>query len=257
MSNISITSVSHAFPAGKSTLEVLQDISLNVDSREVLAVLGPSGSGKSTLLKCVAGLIRPTIGTVRIDSQPPDKLLSAGKVGFAFQEPTLLPWRTVEQNILLVWELKRETNANARQRVEEMLQLVGLTQFRDFYPHQLSGGMKQRAGLARSMILDPEILLLDEPLASLDLITRTQLMLELSSMFEEMKVPIIVVTHSVEEAVLWGTKIIILSPRPARVIEELIHPRSTRRDLAYMETSQFQHLAAKCREIMFNHNGNK
>jgi NitT/TauT family transport system ATP-binding protein len=214
-SQIVIERVNHTYrpPRGRPVL-ALSDVSLEVRPREFLALLGPSGCGKSTLLRLVAGLEPPRTGTlredeVRIRGPHPSRVV-------VFQDPTLFPWRTVWDNVALGLEaqgiLKRH-----RQRVDDALELVGLSAFRNAYPHQLSGGMAQRAALARALVNDPRILVLDEPLGKLDSLTRITMQAELVSLWQRKGFTALLVTHDVEEALFLANRVIVLSERPARI----------------------------------------
>jgi NitT/TauT family transport system ATP-binding protein len=211
---LDIENVNHAFDIDGAALPVLQDVNLSIEPGEFVALLGPSGCGKSTLLRLVAGLEPPRTGTlredeVRIRGPHPSRVV-------VFQDPTLFPWRTVWDNVALGLEaqgiLKRH-----RQRVDDALELVGLSAFRNAYPHQLSGGMAQRAALARALVNDPKILVLDEPLGKLDSLTRITMQAELVSLWQRKGFTALLVTHDVEEALFLANRVIVLSERPARI----------------------------------------
>jgi NitT/TauT family transport system ATP-binding protein/sulfonate transport system ATP-binding protein len=215
--DVDVRKVSHAFQLAGARLPVLQDIDLTVAPGEFVALLGPSGCGKSTLLRLIAGLDRPTRGEIfadgaRIETPDPSRIL-------VFQDPTLFPWSTVWRNVATGLAargvLEREKN-----RVDEALKLVGLDAFARAYPHQLSGGMAQRAALARALVNDPALLLLDEPLGKLDSLTRLTLQAELVSLWQEKSFTAILVTHDVEEALLLASRIIVFTERPARIKAE-------------------------------------
>jgi NitT/TauT family transport system ATP-binding protein len=259
MIRVCVDNLSHSYRLDRGALEVLRNITLAIESRQIVTLLGPSGCGKSTLLRCIAGLIEPSSGTVRIDQFQPSQLRLKKAIGFAFQEPALLSWRTVAENILLPSEIGPKTldETAVAKKLEELLSFTGLTQFRDYYPDQLSGGMKQRVALARTLLLDPSVLLLDEPLASLDLLTRTRLMVELSAMLAQLECPTIIVTHSVEEAVFWGSQIVLLSDRPGSIVKILEHNTTFPRTIEYLESDVFHTLSGQCREILFNYQTNE
>jgi ABC-type nitrate/sulfonate/bicarbonate transport system ATPase subunit len=214
---IDIRGVSHAFELDGSRLPVLESIDLSVAAGEFVALLGPSGCGKSTLLRLISGLEQPTTGSISaegslIDRPDPSRIL-------VFQDPTLFPWATVWNNVATGLDargvLKRESA-----RVDSALDLVGLRDFSKAYPHQLSGGMAQRAALARALVNDPALLLLDEPLGKLDSLTRLTLQEELVSLWRREGFTAILVTHDVEEAVLLASRVIVLSGRPGRIKAE-------------------------------------
>ncbi|WP_440059616.1 ABC transporter ATP-binding protein [Thermogladius sp. 4427co] len=207
-------------------LVVLNGIDLDV-GEEFVSILGPSGCGKSTLLKIIAGVEKPDGGAVEF------YISNTPRIGFVFQSPTLLPWMTVRGNVMLPLIAKGVREEEARERARRALTLVGLAEFEDFYPHELSGGMKQRVNIARALAVEPDILLLDEPFSNLDPLTAESLRSEVVDLWLSNVLPIkaiIMVTHNVEEAVLMSDKVVILSPRPARVIREvridLPRPRS-------------------------------
>ena len=199
------------------TLAVIDRISLSVAEGEFLAVVGPSGCGKSTLLRILAGLVTPTAGRVRIDGeevQGPNP-----RHNLVFQDHALYPWRTVFQNVALGLEMQRQGREAIRKKVSELLTLVGLEQFAGYYPHQLSGGMRQRAALARVLAVDPDVLFLDEPFGALDAMTRLILQDELLRIWLHSGKTVILVTHDVEEALFLADRVIIMSTIPGRVRE--------------------------------------
>jgi NitT/TauT family transport system ATP-binding protein len=226
---LEVRGVSHAFDLGGKHLPVLDNIDLSVAPGEFVALLGPSGCGKSTLLRLVAGLEQPNAGTLLEDGAPilspdPSRIL-------VFQDPTLFPWRTVWKNVAVGLEARGLLPAQ-KQRVADALSLVRLEAFAHAYPHQLSGGMAQRAALARALVNDPHLLLLDEPLGKLDSLTRLAMQNELLSLWQKVGFTALLVTHDVEEALLLADRVIVLSDRPARIVTEfrIDKPRPRRRD---------------------------
>jgi NitT/TauT family transport system ATP-binding protein len=220
-----------------AAVPVLQDVSLTVERGEFVAILGPSGCGKSTLLKLVAGLTPCTSGEIRMEALT---LRSARAViSFVFQDATLLPWRTVEKNIALALELEGRPKAEIAEAVPKLLDLVGLTGAGKRYPRQLSGGMKMRVSIARALATRPRLLLMDEPFAALDEITRDRMNEELLRLRAEQNWTVMFVTHSVAEAVFLASRVIILAPHPGRIAHEvavdLPYPRTaaTRESAAY------------------------
>jgi NitT/TauT family transport system ATP-binding protein len=211
---LDVEAVSHAFDIDGAALPVLDDISFSVQPGEFVALLGPSGCGKSTLLRLVAGLEPPRSGSLREDGEPITGPFPSRVV--VFQDPTLFPWRTVWDNVALGLEaqgiLKRQ-----RHRVDAAIDLVGLSTFRNAYPHQLSGGMAQRVALARALVNDPKILILDEPLGKLDSLTRITMQAELVSLWQRSGFTTLMVTHDVEEALFLANRVIVFSDRPARI----------------------------------------
>ncbi|ALJ19147.1 ABC transporter ATP-binding protein [Microbacterium sp. No. 7] len=211
---IDVVGATQAFRSGGTDLLVLDDVSISARPGEFIALVGPSGSGKSTLLRLLAGLDRPLFGDVYVDGQPvtaPDPSRA-----LVFQDPTLLPWRTVRQNVALGPQA-RGILKQSTARVDEALELVGLTEFAGAWPSQLSGGMAQRTALARALVNDPSVLLLDEPLGKLDSLTRRILQGELLSLWEKRRFTAVLVTHDVTEALVLADRIVVFSPRPARV----------------------------------------
>jgi NitT/TauT family transport system ATP-binding protein len=200
----------------------LAGVDLTISPGEFVSLLGPSGCGKSTLLKVIAGLASPSSGTI---DWPQSTYSAAGEpepsLGFVFQEPTLLPWRTAADNVCLPLLLAGVNKPEARERVEEALALVGLSGFGSLHPRQLSGGMKMRVSIARALVTRPKILLMDEPFAALDEITRTKLNDELLQLFARQKLTVIFVTHSVYESVYLSSRIVVMGARPGRVMADL------------------------------------
>jgi sulfonate transport system ATP-binding protein len=211
---LDIEQVSHAFDIDGAELPVLSDINLSVEPGEFVALLGPSGCGKSTLLRLVAGLDKPRTGTLREDEERIRRPHPSRVV--VFQDPTLFPWRSVWDNVALGLEAQGILKSQ-RQRVEAALDLVGLSAFRNAYPHQLSGGMAQRVALARALINDPKILILDEPLGKLDSLTRITMQAEIVSLWQRKGFTTLLVTHDAEEALFLANRVIVFSERPARV----------------------------------------
>jgi NitT/TauT family transport system ATP-binding protein len=201
-------------------------VSFDVHRGDRFVVLGPSGCGKSTLLKSIAGFIAPVEGEVLLESKPvrragPDRIM-------VFQEfDQLLPWKTVRENIVFPLVAAGMARAEAMERADSYLPRVGLSKFADLYPHMLSGGMKQRVAIARAMALEPKILLMDEPFAALDALTRRQMQEEVLRLWDEVGFTLIFVTHSIEEAVVVGSRVLLLSPHPGRVRAELNVPAAT------------------------------
>jgi NitT/TauT family transport system ATP-binding protein len=216
---LDVIHVSHQFALRGEPLPVLDDISLRVAPGDLVALLGPSGCGKSTLFRLVAGLEQPSAGRITgdgadITGPDPSRVV-------VFQDPTLFPWRTVRQNAALGPRAQGRGGPAARARIEDALRLVNLTAFADAYPHQLSGGMAQRAALARALVNEPRLLILDEPLGKLDSLTRMTMQGELVRLWQRGRFTTLLVTHDVEEALLMATRVVVLSERPARILAEL------------------------------------
>jgi len=219
---LTIREVSHRFDLEGQPLPVLDRISLRIGRGEFVALLGPSGCGKSTLLRLVAGLDSPSAGGLfvegkAIEGPDPSRVV-------VFQDPTLYPWRTVRGNVALGLEARGLLGTH-RERIEDVLRLVGLTGFANAYPHQLSGGMSQRAALARALVNDPKLLILDEPLGQLDSLTRITMQGELVSLWQRARFTTLLVTHDVEEALFLAGRVIVLSERPAHIKAEIVNAR--------------------------------
>ena len=246
--DIVIDHVSKQFRGGALALE---DISLRVDDGDFVSLLGPSGCGKSTLLKLVAGLMAPSAGTIAVDGMTAAHARQL--MSFIFQDATLLPWRTVEENVGLGLELGGMAADQRRAKVDEMLALVGLTAARQRYPRQLSGGMKMRVSIARALASRPSILLLDEPFAALDEMTRDRLNDELLRLYAERKQTVLFVTHSVAEAVFLSRRIVILAPHPGRVAHiadnDLPWPRPADLRLSAAFETQVAHVSRLLRGV--------
>jgi NitT/TauT family transport system ATP-binding protein len=211
-STLSFEGVSMVFADGT---QALQDVTFSVGSGEFVTVVGPSGCGKSTLLRIASGLTPQTTGVVRVDR---------ANLGYVFQDATLLQWRTVRRNIELLAELNNVPLAERRQLATDAIELVGLTGFEDKYPRQLSGGMKMRTSLARSLVMKPRLFLFDEPFGALDEITRERLNDELLRLFQHEGFASLFITHSIYEAVFLSTRVIVMSSRPGRIVDDFAVP---------------------------------
>lgn len=217
------------------SLTALESIKIQIADKEFVSLIGPSGCGKSTLLAIIAGLLEPSSGEILIAGHPPARARSARELGMVFQQPVLLPWRTIRANCRLLPEVAGVRGPESETRIEELLDLVGLREFADRYPNQLSGGMRQRAAIARALCLDPLLLLMDEPFAALDEFTRHQMNLELLSVWAKRQKTVVFVTHNIAEAVFLSDRVVAMSPRPGRVVEDVAIPlpRPRHSDLRY------------------------
>jgi sulfonate transport system ATP-binding protein len=233
--SLTLAGVNKRFSLGQDWLVAVQDVSLHVPPGSVLALVGASGCGKSTLLRLIAGLEKPDSGEIRAG----DSMVSAPGLDrcLVFQEPRLLPWLTVVENIALALRNARIGAAEKRMRIAEHLALVGLSAFGDAYPRQLSGGMAQRVAIARGLVTDPDILLLDEPFGALDALTRLRLQADLQRIWAARRTTMVLVTHDVEEAVFLADRVAVMAPQPGRIIAlhdvTLPHPRD-RSDPAFV-----------------------
>ena len=229
-------------------LPVLDGLSFQVAGGEFLCLVGPSGCGKTTLLRLIAGLEQPTAGQVRLVGEEVDR--PRRTVGIVFQKPTLMAWRTVEANVALPLEVARVSEDAARRQTQVLLDLVGLSGFEEAYPAQLSGGMAQRVALARSLVHDPRLLLLDEPFGALDALTRERMGRELLRIWQARRKTVVMVTHSVPEAVFLSDRVLVLGPRPASVGAEIVVDLPRPRASATMETPAFGALVRRVRETL-------
>jgi NitT/TauT family transport system ATP-binding protein len=243
--------VGMTYRAESGPVEALRGISISVGRGQLVALVGPSGCGKSTLLRIVAGLRPPTTGSVSVDDRAVRGPITA--VGMVFQAPVLLKWRTVRDNVLLPAELSGLDPRRFRERAEALLTLVGLGDFADKYPRELSGGMQQRASISRALLLDPPLLLMDEPFGALDAMTRDEMNLELLRVWGESfaaRKTIVFVTHSIPEAVFLADSVVVMSPRPGRVTRVFDIPLPRPRTPATRALPQFGHLALAIHEAL-------
>lgn len=212
---IEVSGVTQTFRTRRDAVNALQDIDVRVAAGEFVAIVGRSGCGKSTLLRIIAGLLRPTAGRVLVDGT--EMRSPRREIAMMFQQPALLPWRSVLDNVLLPIEFANERKSAYADRARELLNKVGLEGFHKRLPHELSGGMQQRVALCRSLITQPRLMLMDEPFSALDALTRTELAVELQRIHMEHGATIILVTHSIEEAVLLADRVVVMTPRPGRI----------------------------------------
>jgi NitT/TauT family transport system ATP-binding protein len=220
-SHVEVRGVSQVFSSGQQRLAALDRVDLSIERGSFVSIVGPSGGGKTTLLRAIGGLLSPTAGSVLIDGRPPASAQRRKSIGFVFQSPALLPWRTVISNIQLPLQVNRAASDDRAEDPERLLNTVALERFRNYYPHQLSGGMRQRVALARALVSDPTVLLMDEPLGALDEMTRSAMRYELVRLWESSRKTVVFVTHSVPEAVLLSDRVVVLSSRPGRILADL------------------------------------
>ena len=248
MAFVEIEKVRKIFLAGHAEVVALDEGSLSFEQGEFVALLGPSGCGKTTLLKIVAGLIDKTSGSVRVGGREVDGPYP--DYGFVFQQPSLMPWRSVRDNVLFPMEILGKRDVDAAHRADELLALTGLANFTDARPHQLSGGMQQRVSLCRALIHKPNLLLMDEPFGALDEFTRLEMNDLLLRVREETEASVLFVTHSISEAIYLSDKVVVFSRRPARVREEFLIRTEERRTQEFRFTPQFTDAERRASEAL-------
>lgn len=246
---VAVDGVSVTFRSRRTTTHALDVVDLGVRRGEFVTIAGPSGCGKSTLLRVVAGLTAPTTGAVRLHGE--EVRGPRRDIGFVFQRAALLEWRSVEGNILLQAEMRGMDSATARRRCAELVEMTGLTGFEKAMPHELSGGMQQRVSLCRALLHEPDVLLMDEPFGALDALTRERMNVELHRIWRETGVTVLLVTHSVAEAVYLANRVVVMGPRPGRIVEELDVALPDDRDYGVtMEEPEFNRVASRVRELL-------
>lgn len=252
MGRLTIDRVSKAFDIKGQHIQALQDISLSLEDGQFGALIGPSGCGKSTLLRMVADILAPTSGSIAIDGTHPRQARKDHRIGFVFQDATLLPWRTVLENIRLPLEIVGKDGAVPDSLPQELVELVGLSGFEKAKPSQLSGGMQQRAAIARSLVLSPRVLLLDEPFGALDDITRSRMNLELLRIWAKTKTTALMVTHSIQEAVFMADRIFVLAARPGRIADVVEVDLERPRNIGQMNDPAFTAAVNRVRQCLFD-----
>ncbi|WP_414163991.1 ABC transporter ATP-binding protein [Superficieibacter sp. BNK-5] len=247
---LELRGVGLTYATRRGEIDALNGVDLQVGDGEFVALLGPSGCGKSTVLKLAAGLINATRGEVLLASQ---RVNGPGRdAGVVFQKPNLLPWKSVLDNVLLPARTLGMPLKPAKVRARQMLDLVGLAEFAGDYPFELSGGMQQRVGIARMLLHDPQLLLMDEPFAALDALSREALTLELQRIWGQQRKSVLFITHSIQEAVFLADRVLVMSPRPGRIVEELAVPLTRPRTLETLADPQFMALCQHLRRY-FTH----
>jgi len=238
------------FAAGGESTVALDSIDLDIARGAFVALIGPSGCGKTTLLRAIADLEQPSSGTLRVNGVSTAEARRARAYGYVFQAPALYPWRTIERNVMLPLEIMGLAKAEREARARRYLDLVGLGAFRRRFPWQLSGGMQQRASIARALSFEPALLLMDEPFGALDEITRDGLNLHLHDLWRRTGMSVVFVTHSIPEAVYLSTRIVVMSPRPGRIAAVIDNDLPDERPLDLRETPEFLRLAHQVREAL-------
>ena len=244
---IAIRKLSLVFQAADTPVVALSDIDLDIAQGEFVSLIGPSGCGKTTLMRVVADLVAPTSGSITVNGVTPAQARLARAYGYVFQAPALYAWRNVERNVMLPLEIMGLPPAQRRERAANYLAMVGLGGFERKYPWQLSGGMQQRVSIARALAFEPQLLLMDEPFGALDEITRDHLNEQLLQLWDRTRKTVIFVTHSIAEAVYLSTRIVVMSPRPGRILEVIDSPLPRERPLDIRETPEFLEVAHRVR----------
>ncbi len=236
------------FETNDGPVTALSDIDLTINKGEFVSFIGPSGCGKTTFLRVIADLEKPTSGTIAVNGMTPEQAREKRAYGYVFQAAALYPWRTIERNVALPLEIMGLSRAEREVRIKRTLDLVNLTGFEKKYPWQLSGGMQQRASIARALAFDADLLLMDEPFGALDEIVRDHLNEQLLELWSRTNKTICFVTHSIPEAVYLSTRIIVMSPRPGRVTDVIESTLPRQRPLDFRETPEFLAIAARVRD---------
>jgi NitT/TauT family transport system ATP-binding protein len=244
---VDVRNVSLTFETADGKIDALSNVSLQVAEGEFVSFIGPSGCGKTTMLRVIADLQQPTSGTLFVNGMKAEQARLARRYGYVFQAPALFPWRTIEKNIKLPLEIMGFSESEQRQRAARYLAMVNLTGFERKFPWQLSGGMQQRVSIARALSFDPELLLMDEPFGALDEIVRDHLNEQLLQLWDKTGKTVLFVTHSIPEAVFLSTRIVVMSPRPGRIIDVIDCNFPRDRTLEVRETPEFLKIAQRVR----------
>jgi NitT/TauT family transport system ATP-binding protein len=244
---VDVRDVSLTFETADGKVDALSNVSLQIADGEFVSFIGPSGCGKTTILRVIADLQQPTSGSLLVNGMSAEQARLARAYGYVFQAPALFPWRTIEKNLKLPLEVMGFSDSEQRQRAAHYLALVNLTGFERKYPWQLSGGMQQRVSIARALSFDPDLLLMDEPFGALDEIVRDHLNQQLLQLWDKTAKTVLFVTHSIPEAVFLSTKIVVMSPRPGRIIDVIDCDFPRQRTLEIRETPEFLKVAQRVR----------
>ncbi len=247
---LSIESMNLVYQSSRGPVQAIENLTLGVRKGEFVSILGPSGCGKSTLLKIVSGLLRPTSGKVMLAGH--EVVGPRRDTGIVFQQANLLPWKTVLENVLVPIRAMRLPIDEYRERAKDLVELVGLGDFMNHYPYELSGGMQQRVGIARGLVHDPAVLLMDEPFAALDAMSREFMMEELQRIWMRTEKSVLFITHSIPEAVYLSDRVMTLSPRPGKVVDNIEIDLPRERDVATMGTNAFGDYTTHLRALFTN-----
>ncbi|WP_274628300.1 ABC transporter ATP-binding protein [Arvimicrobium flavum] len=245
---VSASKLGLTFETSDGPVQALSDVDLTIGKGEFVSFIGPSGCGKTTFLRVIADLEQPTAGSILVNGMTPQQAREARAYGYVFQAAALYPWRTIERNVALPLEIMGYPKAEQRERIRRTLELVNLIGFEKKYPWQLSGGMQQRASIARALAFDADLLLMDEPFGALDEIVRDHLNKQLLELWARTDKTICFVTHSIPEAVYLSTRIVVMSPRPGRVTDVIESTLPRERPLDIRETPEFLEIAARVRD---------
>ncbi|MDR3517712.1 MAG: ABC transporter ATP-binding protein [Azospirillaceae bacterium] len=244
---VEATDLGLVFQSGKQPITALSAVNLTIRRGDFVSLIGPSGCGKTTLLRAIADLVKPTSGMLRINGSTAEQARLDRCYGYVFQAPALYPWRSIERNVMLPLEIMGKSRPERLERAQRYLALVGLESFGGKFPWQLSGGMQQRASIARALSFEPDLLLMDEPFGALDEITRDNLNVHLLRLWAKTGITVIFVTHSIPEAVFLSSRIVVMSPRPGRILEVIDSDLPPDRDLDSRETPEFLAIAHRVR----------
>jgi NitT/TauT family transport system ATP-binding protein len=247
---VSVRRTSVVYPSADAPVHALQEVDLDIAPGEFVALIGPSGCGKTTLLRVIADLEPISAGTVLVNGISPHDARLARAYGYVFQSPALFPWRDVLANVMLPLQIQGRSAEDCRAVAMEHLARVGLTGFERKYPWQLSGGMQQRVSIARALGFEPQLLMMDEPFGALDEITRDRLNEQLQQLWQREKRTVVFVTHSIAEAVYLSTRIVVMSPRPGRIVKDIRSPLPEERHLGLRDTPEFIAVAHELREAL-------
>lgn len=239
------------FGSAAGPLTVLSDFDLTVKRNEFVSLIGPSGCGKTTVLRCIADLLQPTAGQLLVNGMDPKAAVKRRQIGYVFQSATLLEWRNVLKNVLLPLELAGVRRKDAVPRAQAMIERVGLSGFMKHYPRQLSGGMQQRVAIARAMVMEPDIILMDEPFAALDEITRDDMNQWLTEVFMSTDSTVLFVTHNIREAIQLSDRVVVMAARPGRIIEEYTVPFPRPRTAEQLFSEEFNVLRQRAEQALY------